>query len=189
MIYIDDKIQEYSAEQIAQWTAELPLWRRERTEAIKHDIGRRQSLLAYRLLCKGLCEEYGIKAPPAFVYNEHGKPFLVSSPFFSLSHCREAVACAISDQPVGVDIECRRRVSDSLIRYTMNEEEQNVIMCLPSGCEREWEFLRLWTQKEAVAKLLGTGIRDDIKNILASGDYCLETRESSQWVMSVASFR
>ena len=75
-VLIDDKIQEYTPEEIARWTAELPQWRREKVEAIKHDTGRRQSLLAYRLLCKGLREEYGIEEPPTFTYGEHGKPYI-----------------------------------------------------------------------------------------------------------------
>ena len=115
-VLIDDKIQEYTPEQIAQWTAELPQWRREKVEAIKHDAGRRQSLLAYRLLCQGLREEYGITEPPMFVYGEHGKPYIKikneklkmkneAAPYFSLSHCREAVACIIDDRPCGIDIE------------------------------------------------------------------------------------
>ena len=76
MILIDDQIQAYTPEQIEAWLGELPEWRRQQALAYKSDIGRRQSLLAYRLLCQGLREEYGITEPPTFQYNEHGKPYI-----------------------------------------------------------------------------------------------------------------
>ena len=57
--------------------------------------------------------------------NEHGKPSIVGHPniFFNLSHCKEAVICAVSDQPVGVDVEGIREYKESLVDYTMNDEE------------------------------------------------------------------
>lgn len=207
-VLIDDRIQGYTPEQIARWMDELPLWRREQALAYKHDAGRRQSLLAYRLLCQGLREEYGITEPPTFVYGEHGKPYLgggereerraVSSGewrmesgerlHFSLSHCREAVACVIDDHPCGIDIESvGRKVSDSLIRYAMNEEEQKMIHHSPSGeMEGGRLFLRLWTQKEAVLKLIGTGIRDTMKDVLTDCPYHIETRETAHYIVSIA---
>lgn len=189
MIYIDDKIQQYSTEEIAAWIAELPQWRREQVLAYKHEAGRRQSLLAYHLLCQGLREEYGITTPPDFTYHEHGKPYLsgerrLSSIHFSLSHCREAVACVINEQLCGIDIESTdRRVSDSLIRYSMNDEEQAEIAQAENPAQA---FLRLWTKKEAVLKLLGTGIRDDMKDILADCPYGIETRETERYIISIA---
>lgn len=196
MILIDDHIQDYTPGQIARWLDELPEWRRRQALAFKHDAGRRQSLLAYRLLCQGLREEYGIEEPPKFLYGEHGKPYLAplhppmrgaweqDGPFFSLSHCREAVCCVVSDHLCGIDIETvGRKVSDSLVRYAMTDEEQRLI-----ASEGPLAFLRLWTQKEAVAKLQGTGIGDGFKNILNRSSYRVDTRETDRWVMSVAAY-
>ncbi len=204
MILIDDHIQDYTPEQIAQWLDELPQWRREQALAFKHDAGRRQSLLAYRLLCQGLREEYGITEPPTFVYGEHGKPHIIikkneklkikksssftprpSPPFFSLSHCREAVACVIDNLPCGIDIESPdRRITESLIQYAMNDDEQALIR---QSDNPQRTFLRLWTQKEAVMKLTGTGIRDAMRDVLNDTPYHIETQETSRWIMSVAS--
>ncbi|MDE5788474.1 MAG: 4'-phosphopantetheinyl transferase superfamily protein [Bacteroidaceae bacterium] len=193
MIYIDDRINEYPESDITRWTAELPWQRRERVEAIRHDAGRRQSLLSYRLLCRALREEYGITEPPTFTYNEHGKPFLTETDgrhlHFSLSHCREAVCCVVSERSCGIDIECPRRVPDSVIHYAMNEEEQALIdRAGRDGEEKERMqlFLRLWTRKEAVLKLEGTGIRDTMKDVLVGCPYDIETRESDRWTMSIA---
>ncbi len=192
MILIDDQIQEYTPEEIARWTDELPEWRRKQVLAYKNDMGRRQSLLAYRLLCQGLREEYGIMEQPTFVYNEHGKPSLAlpptggdgEGPHFSLSHCKEGVCCAISDRPVGIDIEsASRKISDSVIRYSMNEGEQALIR---ESDDPQRTFLRLWTQKEAVLKRLGTGIRDDMRDILSDYAYTIEVRENERYILSVA---
>ena len=192
MILIDDQIQEYTPEEIARWTDELPEWRRKQVLAYKNDMGRRQSLLAYRLLCQGLREEYGIMEQPTFVYNEHGKPSLALPPtggdgeglHFSLSHCKEGVCCAISDRPVGIDIEsANRKISDSVIRYSMNEGEQALIR---ESDDPQRTFLRLWTQKEAVLKRLGTGIRDDMRDILSDHAYTIEVRENERYILSVA---
>ncbi|MBQ6189766.1 MAG: 4'-phosphopantetheinyl transferase superfamily protein [Bacteroidaceae bacterium] len=192
MILIDDQIQEYTPEEIARWTDELPEWRRKQVLAYKNDMGRRQSLLAYRLLCQGLREEYGIMEQPTFVYNEHGKPSLALPPtggdgeglYFSLSHCKEGVCCAISDRPVGIDIEsANRKISDSVIRYSMNEGEQALIR---ESDDPQRTFLRLWTQKEAVLKRLGTGIRDDMRDILSDHAYTIEVRENERYILSVA---
>ena len=253
-VLIDDHIQDYSPEQIAQWLDELPEWRRQQALAFKHDAGQRQSLLAYRLLCQGLREEYGIVEPPTFQYGEHGKPYIeidsekrevrnemrneadsekeqgargkrneidssilrsglplessknsqfstfrsglplgssknfqlstFNSPHFSLSHCREAVACAIADKPCGIDIESAgRKVSDSLIRYSMNEGEQAVIR---ESDDPQRTFLRLWTQKEALLKLKGTGIRDNMRDVLTDNAYTIEIRENERYILSVA---
>ena len=188
MIRINDHILDYTTEQLAQWLEELPEWRRKQALAFKHDAGRRQSILAYRLLCQALREAYGVTEPPTFLYGEHGKPYLPPSPqpiHFSLSHCRGAVACVVGDRPCGIDIESPRKISEPLVRYAMNDEEQAIIL---QSREPSRTFLRLWTQKEAVGKLLGTGIRDNVKDLLREASYNIETRETEQWVMSVAEF-
>ena len=206
MILIDDNIQDYSPSQIARWTDELPEWRRKQVLAYKNDMGRRQSLLAYRLLCQGLREEYGIMEQPTFVYNEHGKPYIiiknekflnessvtsaerkiknVEGLHFSLSHCKEGVCCAISDRPVGIDIEsATRHIPESLIDYTMDPSEQSLIR---GSADPRRTFLRLWTQKEAVFKRMGTGLRDDIRDILSLQPYAIEMRENERYILSVA---
>ena len=110
--------------------------------------------------------EYGIKEMPSFGYNQSGKPFLSeqSHIHFSLSHCKKAIGCYISHAPCGLDIESIRSAKDSLVSYCMNEEECQQIFSAPNPDEA---FITLWTKKEAVFKLKGTGINDDIKNILS----------------------
>ena len=69
----------------------------------------------------------------------------------------------LDQQPVGIDIESIREYKDSLARYTMNDEE---LQRIASAERPDVEFTRLWTLKEAVLKCRGTGINNDIKNVL-----------------------
>ena len=167
MLYINDHIDELDLEQVA---AELSDQRREQMMRYKQELGRRLCAAAYLLLREGLRREYGIEEPPVFEYGEHGKPSIVGHPeiHFSLSHCREAVACVVSDRPVGIDVESVvRRYKEGLVAYTMNEQERQLIAAAP---QPDVAFTRLWTMKEARLKLTGEGITDDLKQALADSD-------------------
>lgn len=162
MIYINDHLETFD------WEAALPLLSEQRRQLVlrfRHELGRRTSTAAYVLLCEGLRKEYGITEPPVFSYGAHGKPVLVGRPeiHFNLSHCREAVVCALSDRPVGIDVEAVSHYKESVARYTMNERELREIL----EAERpDVAFTRLWTMKEAFLKLSGEGLRDDLKSVL-----------------------
>ena len=155
---------------------EISEQRREQALKFKHEQGQRLCVLAYQLLKKGLQQEYGITENPIFEYNEHGKPSIVGHPdiCFNLSHCKEAVVCVISDQPVGVDVESIREYKESLVRYTMNDEE---IREIESSENPAATFIRLWTMKESTMKLIGTGISNDMKTVIDTTKYKYTTVE------------
>ena len=162
---------------------EISEQRREQALKFKHEQGQRLCVLAYLLLKQGLREEYGITDNPIFEYNEHGKPFIVGYPeiYFNLSHCKEAVVCVISDKPIGVDVESIREYKESLVRYTMNDEEIHEI---ESAEHPDVAFIRLWTMKEATLKLIGTGISKDMKSVL-DGTKKYTTVERQRYIYTV----
>ena len=105
-----------------------------------------------------------------------------------ISHCKQAIAVAISDNPIGIDIEGIRNVQTSLIEKTMNEEERNRIV---ASTDANLAFVRLWTQKEAYLKMKGTGIIADLKTTLEGVDptkVVIDTVEYTDkgYVMSLA---
>ena len=184
MIYLNDDIAHFDL------AAALPLLSEQRREQVlrfRHEQGRRLCAAAYLLLCKGLREEYGMEQPPVFEYGEHGKPHIAGCPdiHFSLSHCREAAICVVSDRPVGADVESIRKYKESVARYTMNDEELHQIQ----HAERpDVEFVRLWTMKEALLKLSGEGLRTDMKHVLdGKGPFKTVINVKKNYIYSVIS--
>ena len=146
--------------------------RREEALRYKHLFGQFACLKSYVML-RELLEAMGCPHPFRFEHNEHGKPFLADHPdiHFNLSHCKNGIAVAVSDAPIGIDIESYREPSDSLLRYTMNEEEHRIIM---ESDDPVRTFTEYWTKKEAVFKLRGTGITKGLHELL-EGDEVVET--------------
>jgi 4'-phosphopantetheinyl transferase len=141
-------------------------------------------VLAYQLLKQGLRELYGITENPIFTYNEHGKPSIVGHPdiYFNLSHCKEAAICAVSNLPVGVDIESIREYKENLVNYTMNEAEIAEIQQAENPASR---FIRLWTMKEATMKLIGTGISNDMKTVIDTTKYKYTTVDKQRYIYTI----
>ena len=166
---------------------EISAQRREQALKFKHEQGQRLCVLAYQLLKEGLQQEYGITENPVFEYNEHGKPSIMGHPeiHFNLSHCKEAVVCVVSDQPIGVDVESLRKYKDRLAEYTMNEDELHQI---EASADPAAAFIRLWTMKEATTKLIGTGISNDMKTVIDMQKYKYTTVERQQYIYTICSY-
>ncbi len=183
MIYVDEHIFDFDLKVGLQ---EISQQRRDRALQFKFEQGQRTCVLAYLLLKRALREEYGITENPLFEYGEHGKPSIVGHPeiYFNFSHCKEAVACAVSDQPIGIDVESTTHYKESVARYVMNEDELKEIL---QADHPEVVFTRLWTMKEARLKLTGEGINDKMKDVLV-GDkkrYTTEEHLSKGYILTV----
>ena len=186
MVYLNENTDEIDIEAAL---TEVSPQRREQALKFRHEGGRRLSLAVYLLLKKGLREEYGITDNPVFGYKPEGKPFLLDHPdiHFSFSHSGNVALCAISDQPVGADVEVPRKITSSLINYTMNDDEQARISASPDPM---MQFLYFWTRKEALLKLTAEGIRNDMKMVLAEADhYYFETIQSEKYICSIVKYR
>lgn len=162
---IADNLSSLTESQLEVMLEALPVWRRNRVLRFKHFKGRAQSTQVFLLLQQLMVEEYGISSIPEFTYNEHGKPYFSSLKHihFNMSHCSNAVICAVDRNPVGVDIEQVGRFSESLARHVLNDEEYLAVV---KSSSPDVAFIRFWTQKESLVKLTGAGIRDNMKNIL-----------------------
>ena len=163
---------------------EISEQRREQALKFKYEQGQRLCVLAYQLLKQGLQKACGITENPVFVYNEHGKPSIVGHPeiCFNLSHCKEAAVCVISDKPVGVDVESIREYKESLVNYTMNDEEVGLIKSADNPAAA---FIRLWTMKEATMKLIGTGISNDMKTVIDQQKYKYTTVDRQRYIYTI----
>ena len=99
----------------------------------------------------------GIAALPEVARTPKGKPFFPALPelYFNLSHTLGWSLCALSDAPVGVDIEVPRPRREGLWRFCLTDGEYAAFLASGGGWE---EFYRLWTLKEAWCKYTGQGL-------------------------------
>ena len=145
-----------------------------RTEALRyrHIFGQIACLKSW-LMLKELLKPLGINNLK-IDKNEHGKPYLIRYPevHFNLSHSKNGIAVVVDFSPVGIDIESFRKSNLSLLQKTMNPAEAAWIRASSDPVEA---FTQYWTKKEAVVKLRGTGLIDDLHHILDGEGYRLET--------------
>ena len=178
---IFDHMTQCSEQEVARLLPLVSAQRREQAMRYTHLFGQYCCLKSYELLLQLLAAHLlpishspsgrpiaALPRPisskrPSFLYNEYGAPYLADGPYFSISHCKQAIAVVVSDSPVGIDIEGIRKMDDGLVRKTMNTQEQTQIAMSQNP---EVEFIRLWTRKEAYVKMLGTGIISDMHTIL-----------------------
>lgn len=153
----------------------LPSFRKEKIDRLENVEKKALSLGAFLLLTEAL-KKRGI--PPeeiTFTYNAWGKPTLNRFPkiHFNLSHSAGRVLCAVSDSPVGCDVERIRSIDPSLADrfFTSIEQEQ-----LAKSEDRQNMFFRLWTLKESVIKAVGQSLSQlkDFSVIIKEGIIQLE---------------
>lgn len=144
----------------------IPSWRREQALAYRRDRDRYLCAEAYLLLKQLLASHYGIDADVEFAYGPNGKPFLKSYPdiHFNISHCPGAVFCAVSDTPIGVDVE-EIQYDEDVAAKVFSDQECQMIRAAGNPAVK---FTELWTRKEALLKLSGTGLVDDMRDLLVN---------------------
>ena len=167
MLTIFDDMTQVTEAEVQRMLVLVDKQRREEALRYKHLFGQFACLKSW-LMLEELLKPLGINNME-MDKNEHGKPYLPGHPevHFSISHCKEAAGCLVADRPCGLDIERIRKAKDDLVRHTMNPEEAESIFASPFP---DIAFTSLWTQKEAVLKLKGTGIVDDLHSALMPGN-------------------
>lgn len=149
-------------EDAAEYLPYVSALRRDRIARKRSGSDKLLSLTAGLLISLEVTRRIGIpRGSIRYVHGAFGKPYLDGSTLqFSLSHTKGAVCAVFSDGEsgeVGVDIERRdRRVSERIRERILSENEKLLV----SSTE---DLLRLWVQKEAFLKRLGTGIADDLR--------------------------
>ena len=165
---IFDDMTECSEQEIARLLPLVSPQRREQALRYTHTFGQDCCLKSYEMLTALLASTpYTLHSTPSFLYNEHGAPYLAVGPYFSISHCKQGIVVAVSETPIGIDIEAIRPLNEGLVQKAMNPQEQAQIA---AAANPEQEFIRLWTRKEAYVKMLGTGIISDMHQILHNTD-------------------
>ena len=142
----------------------------------------RTLLLREGLKFMGMASYAELFMPDMLDCTEDGKPYIPGLPdiHFNLSHSGGYIACAFSDEEVGLDLQEQARTHTSILRIAkrfFSTKEYEAILALPaedpsvvpghptnaadsdnSACRLPL-FYNLWTIKEAYLKYLGCGLR------------------------------
>jgi 4'-phosphopantetheinyl transferase len=144
--------------------AVLSDYERARAARLVMPDARRRFVAARAGLREILAQITGIDAAAlAIATGQYGKPFLIGmadAPHFNLAHSGDLALVAVSDRPVGVDLEQVRPLANmaQMADMSFTDEERAVLWSLDEAA-RTAAFFRLWTRKEAVMKAHGAGFR------------------------------
>ena len=125
----------------------VPPERRERLMRMPREELRHEPLCAYAILYMATRTIYGWKKMPRMRYSKYGKPEFDGYPEvqFNISHTRKAVLVGLHNEPLGVDIEKIRPVSERSMQRI-------------AGTDSRQEFFERWVRRESRSKWNGAGL-------------------------------
>ena len=178
MVLVFQNLREYSDEAYRRHLEVLPSWRYEYAMKYKSEEERKKSVLAYILLTKAAELKFGKQNDFTFSYDEFGKPHLSDNRFFfSISHSKNAVACAVYENEIGLDIQnlspYNEKIAKRMFPEIVFDEEK-----------RDENFTVLWTAKEAISKFDGKGIQYPFSDIRIE-DYLIVTENMGDLYLSL----
>ena len=104
----------------------------------------------------------------SFGVGDNGKPFVMDlSIEFNISHSKDMVVCAISDAPIGIDIEkirpknlkiSKRFLSSDELLYIFGKLPTEEDFAVSEDVSVLTRFYECWTKKEAYGKCTGEGL-------------------------------
>lgn len=172
-------INEFTSDDVEKESDLLDTVTRIRAERMRQEA--RLSTLVGRILLRRGIREIFSRYDYEITYNENGKPELDFC-FFSISHSGDMAVCAISDAPVGVDIERIREIRRAGHYPLFTSDETKQINGADDPSER---FLRLWTRKEAYVKMNGGAMsRDGGIDIEKAQDVVFNTEIRGNYMIS-----
>ena len=129
----------------------LPRWRRRRLERLRYAPAREASLGA-GLLWRYVMERHGVQPEEPVRFLQAGKPVFAQRDdlHFSLSHSGPYAMCAISSDPIGVDVQQIKPIHMSVARR-FHFRERDWLAEQPRD-QQNHAFFRIWTRKEAWVK-------------------------------------
>ncbi len=131
-----------------------PEQRNEEINACANEKLRIQKYCVWKLLERALACSFGLDLNTLEFKKENGK-WRCNGAEFSLSHSADAVAVAVSDLSVGVDIELVRPLPcEKLAAKILTQAETEAFVRLDENAGAEYIFER-WTRKESAFKMSG----------------------------------
>ena len=110
-----------------------------------------------RELLADMYREYTGEEMPEMLYTDRGKPYFANGPWFSVTHTKESVFCALSEVPVGIDAEqIDRKIDLRLAEKILSPAEKGQ---WDTAADQRLALLTFWVLKEAAAKCTGEGLK------------------------------
>ena len=143
---LDDFNKDYDFSKIISKT------RKEKLEKITNIDFYNQSL-AVEVLLQYALYEFGFDIPKEYRYEASGKP-VSEDVYFSLSHTVGAVIVAVSNNPVGVDLEMRKEIKADIAKKILTSDEFDFY----NNHKTNEYLLDSFVRKESYFKMTGEGI-------------------------------
>ena len=168
-------IKDYTHEQYKKWYELMSEDKKARVDRFKVEDDKRRTVFGEMLARKALSQWCDV-APEyiSFVISEYGKPYAKGlDVHFSISHSYDMVVCAVSDSPVGIDIEkirpvnlniAKRICTDDELCYIFSHKPEDEDFLHTTDDDVLTRFFDLWTAKEAYVKLNGKGLKDGLRH-------------------------
>ena len=130
-----------------------PTERQEYIQSTSNEVLRNQRYFVWKLLEYALKNSFGFDFKEMkFNLNEQGR-WECDKCYFSLSHSNNVVAAAVSDGPVGVDIEfMERSFSDKLYKKILTDKEISEYINMEKSEQKNY-LIKKWTAKESLFKI------------------------------------
>lgn len=156
----------------------IPSEKRAKIEKIKNAIDKKLSIYALALAIK-------ITGKSDILYTENGKPYFKDNDlYFSIAHTKNAIALAVSEKPIGVDIEKIRDTKNDIAKRFFTSDENKFIN---SSSDKGQAFFEIWTKKEAYLKQVGTGLKTPLDSFCTMTDSLggkFKTEKIEQYIIS-----
>jgi len=132
---------------------------RERCHRFKREENALHTLYGELILRHVLTQQFAFKNDEVEILKkESGKPYIKGFPIhYNISHSKDYVACAFSEQEVGIDIELVREVDLKIAKNYFCQSECDDLFAKGSD-QRVDYFFALWTLKESYMKWSGRGM-------------------------------
>jgi len=155
ILYYKSPNDDIDATRISQWQAQLPEQKRLAVQRrLRHDK-RQLSLIGWQLLRYGMRQAgHSSFSLLQIAFPEHGKPQIPGDWDFNISHSGDIVTCAISQTGrIGIDVERHRELEPQRFKRYFSTD---ALAWMGHDAKR---FIQLWTQKEAIIKASGVGLK------------------------------
>ena len=159
-------------------------------ENTKNERVKTEKYYAWLLLEYAMKDVFGEEASSAVFEKKESGKWVSDLTELSISHCAGAVAVALSDKAIGVDIE--PLYNPRILRLkerVLSADEIKVIDGIEDSKEKTEYFTRLWTGKEAIYKRLFSD-RAFVPSSIPVSNYSIKTEKISlaerEYIISVA---